>query len=71
MRSYEKECAGHTNEKTRGKSMSKKQKSKRIPRLTEAEYSAYLSALKDETPVFHETAQSQAIENEENYRNGK
>jgi len=51
--------------------MSKKQKSKRIPRLTEAEYSAYLSALKDETPVFHETAQSQAIENEENYRNGK
>ena len=51
--------------------MGKKQKSKRIPRLTEAEYSAYLSALKDETPAFHESAQSEAIAKEEKYRNGK
>ena len=52
-----------------GKTMGKKHKSKRIPRLTEAQYGAYLSALKDETPVFHESAEAQALKTEENYRN--
>ncbi len=50
--------------------MGKKRKSKRIPRLTEAQYGAYLSALKEETPVFHETAQRQAIVEEESDRKG-
>lgn len=49
--------------------MGKKHKSKRIPRLTEAQYGAYLSALKDETPVFNESAEAQALKTEENYRN--
>ena len=66
-----KSARGILIKKQGGKAMAKKHKSKRIPRLTEAQYGAYLSALKDETPVFHETAEAQAIESEENYRNQK
>ncbi len=50
--------------------MQKKNKKQRIPRLTEAQYGAYLSALKEEEPSFLEGAQTQAIAKEEQERKG-